>query len=317
MDDLDNLALLKKELLKEIKTVTEKAAKFKNKRETAKQQSRSMGLGDLADPTMMFVRKFRWTLKSTVLQEHFVKKVDFDFTKQVLRIQVYEVVNTAEDDINVQKWLESDMSKDILVFTTYDGCGTPMYQYELTGLMLLEDKANFDYSDSDVSTRHIGIAFEEMKRTYFGKEQNKISVPKKGFKWKIRVQGSQDSYDVKVKARPTVDIQETEINFLNAKTWIPGKATWQDLHMEMERQHDMKPVTLLTQGSQPNLELELYDMTGKEHFETWLLKGCQLVSMYVANTENEKERDKFSFKIKYPSVEYKPVKQGECNTVIK
>lgn len=31
----------------------------------------------------------------------------------------------------------------------------------------------------------------------------------------------------KVAARPNYDIEETELNFLNAKTWIAGKLTWQ------------------------------------------------------------------------------------------
>jgi T4-like virus tail tube protein gp19 len=36
-------------------------------------------------------------------------------------------------------------------------------------------------------------------------------------------------YFVKVASRPNLDIEETEINFLNAKTWIPGKASWQTM----------------------------------------------------------------------------------------
>src|SRR5579859_3720609 len=34
---------------------------------------------------------------------------------------------------------------------------------------------------------------------------------------------------VKVAARPNYDIEETELNFLNAKTWIAGKLTWQSI----------------------------------------------------------------------------------------
>ena len=32
---------------------------------------------------------------------------------------------------------------------------------------------------------------------------------------------------VKVGARPQLDIEETEINYLHGKTWIPGKASWE------------------------------------------------------------------------------------------
>lgn len=34
---------------------------------------------------------------------------------------------------------------------------------------------------------------------------------------------------VKVAARPQIEVEETEINFLNAKTYIPGKGTWQSM----------------------------------------------------------------------------------------
>ena len=34
---------------------------------------------------------------------------------------------------------------------------------------------------------------------------------------------------VKVASRPNLSIEETEINFLNAKTWIPGKASWETM----------------------------------------------------------------------------------------
>ncbi len=34
---------------------------------------------------------------------------------------------------------------------------------------------------------------------------------------------------VKVGARPQVDIEEVEINYLNGKFWIPGKATWSEM----------------------------------------------------------------------------------------
>ncbi len=33
----------------------------------------------------------------------------------------------------------------------------------------------------------------------------------------------------KVASRPNYDIEETELNFLNAKTWIAGKLTWQSI----------------------------------------------------------------------------------------
>jgi hypothetical protein len=34
---------------------------------------------------------------------------------------------------------------------------------------------------------------------------------------------------VKLAARPSLTIEETEINYLNGKTWIPGKASWETI----------------------------------------------------------------------------------------
>ena len=36
---------------------------------------------------------------------------------------------------------------------------------------------------------------------------------------------------VKVAARPSLGIDETEINYLNATTWIPGKAKWETMNV--------------------------------------------------------------------------------------
>lgn len=56
------------------------------------------------------------------------------------------------------------------------------------------------------------------------------------FRWTFEIQYccSQGGFTVakdfvKVGNRPQVDIEEIEINYLNGKMWIPGKATWQTL----------------------------------------------------------------------------------------
>jgi hypothetical protein len=49
---------------------------------------------------------------------------------------------------------------------------------------------------------------------------------------------------VKVAARPNLSVEETEVNFLNAKTWIPGKASWESI-----------TVTYIDVATQDNLPL--------------------------------------------------------------
>jgi len=57
---------------------------------------------------------------------------------------------------------------------------------------------------------------------------------KRKFRWTFRVDEicgtkSVEEHFVKLAARPNLSIEETEINFLNAKTWIPGKASWETI----------------------------------------------------------------------------------------
>lgn len=59
---------------------------------------------------------------------------------------------------------------------------------------------------------------------------------KRKFRWTFEIEfccdqgGKQVAKDfVKVGNRPQIDIEEQEINYLNGKMWIPGKATWQTM----------------------------------------------------------------------------------------
>ena len=59
-------------------------------------------------------------------------------------------------------------------------------------------------------------------------------VFKRKFRWTFRIEKIcnnkvvDDSF-VKLAARPNLTIEETEINRLNAKTWIPGKGSWETI----------------------------------------------------------------------------------------
>lgn len=65
--------------------------------------------------------------------------------------------------------------------------------------------------------------------------RNDITFKRK-FRFTFEIQGFCNNqknivpeYFVKVASRPNLSIEETEINFLNAKTWIPGKASWETI----------------------------------------------------------------------------------------
>ena len=61
-------------------------------------------------------------------------------------------------------------------------------------------------------------------------------VFKRKFRWTFEIRGFCDNeanavpeHFVKMAARPNVAIEETELNHLNAKMWIPGKASWETI----------------------------------------------------------------------------------------
>lgn len=59
-------------------------------------------------------------------------------------------------------------------------------------------------------------------------------IHKRKFRWTFEVRrqgggGNVPSSFVKMAARPNISIEETEINFLNGKTYIPGKGTWETI----------------------------------------------------------------------------------------
>ena len=58
-------------------------------------------------------------------------------------------------------------------------------------------------------------------------------VHKRKFRWTFEVNRGAGKVVptsfVKMAARPNLSIEETEINFLNGKTYIPGKGTWETI----------------------------------------------------------------------------------------
>lgn len=62
------------------------------------------------------------------------------------------------------------------------------------------------------------------------------TIIKRKFRWTMEVESNNPQcyfyvppYFCRVSARPNLSFEETEINFLNDKMWIPGKATWESI----------------------------------------------------------------------------------------
>lgn len=70
--------------------------------------------------------------------------------------------------------------------------------------------------------------------TNIGVGDNNV-IFKRKFRWTFEVESiggcefRVPAHFCKLAARPNISIEETEINFLNDKTWIPGKAAWESI----------------------------------------------------------------------------------------
>lgn len=168
--------------------------------------NRNMGLGPLGSTTTIFVRKFRWTLESQHLVEYFVNKASFNFTKKRIRMQCYEVIFGDVEDVQLQAWLESDLKDEVLTFTTYDGCGNALYQYQFHGLKVVSDTSSFDYSDSGISCRNVILSYAGRNRKFMANQKQEPE----------RKPEVSPMY-------PDSDVEDVEVNFMNTKMWIPGK----------------------------------------------------------------------------------------------
>jgi len=82
-------------------------------------------------------------------------------TDRIINLDFYEVVQ-GNKDINVLSWAEKiqDRNDETLTFTTYDGCGNPIYSYEFVGIKILSHTCSFDYACSDEVTSHLIVPYE-------------------------------------------------------------------------------------------------------------------------------------------------------------
>jgi len=128
-------------------------------------------------------------------------------------------------------------------------------------------------------------------------------IIKRKFRWKLEIEFNGGKiigpHFVKSTGRPQLDIDEAEIHFKNAVTWIPGKGKWQPItvtyidttHEELQGLYDWLATVYgqigdpdfgggpntLPQGEKAdwsgNATLTLYDGCGVL-LETWLMSSC-------------------------------------------
>ena len=149
---------------------------------------------------------------------------------------------------------------------------------------------------------------------------------KRKFRWTLEIStpcGFIPKHYVKVAGRPKLEIDDTEINFLNAVTWIPGKARWQPLSVTYRdvaandfgalyswigTVYDFNDPANLRQSEKAGwngiARLDLYDGCGK-NLETWFMASCWPQSIDFGELDYESSDEvTIDLTLRYSEIQY-------------
>ena len=155
-------------------------------------------------------------------------------------------------------------------------------------------------------------------------------IHKRKFRWTFAVDkicGSHkvEPHFVKLASRPNLSIEETEINYLNGKTWIPGKGTWETITVTyydiagddnislwnwLAAVYDFTKPDELHQGTAradyaATATLLLYDGCG-ETLESWTLTDCWPQAVNFGDLDySSSEEVTIELTLRYSQVKYK------------
>lgn len=161
---------------------------------------------------------------------------------------------------------------------------------------------------------------------------------KRKFRWTLEIQtpcGSIPKHYVKMAARPKLEVESLEINYLNATTWIPGKAKWQPIrvtYMDVASQdaggllnwiatiYNFQQEADLPQSEKSGWNgtalLTAFDGCGKP-LEMWVLKSVYPESVDFGELDyKNNEEMTIELSLRYSEVQYigmcGPTPQGCC-----
>jgi hypothetical protein len=138
---------------------------------------------------------------------------------------------------------------------------------------------------------------------------------KRKFRWSLTGLDKDDNIVipeifVKVTKRPTLQIEETEINYLSKKTWIPGKAEWESMYVTIW-DIDTEKWEAFPLENIDSLLLKLWDGCGSL-LETWELSGSEMnplkmtVSASPTTVAYDLDQTTIEARIEYFNVKYTP-----------
>lgn len=165
-------------------------------------------------------------------------------------------------------------------------------------------------------------------------------IIKRKFRWKMLIQWGPgniiNEWFVKVAARPKLAIESAEVSFLNATTWLPGKAKWEAIQVQYRDvagekgaidmmnlynwilsiynfQDSVKLQQNEKNGWYGKVFLQLYEGCGTL-LEEWMLGSCYPESVDFGGLDyGSNEEVTIDLTLKYSEVFYRGV---GCNAVI-
>lgn len=97
------------------------------------------------------------------------------------------------------------------------------------------------------------------------------------FYWKIRI-NQLEAKSVEIDTRPILNVEEKEeIDFLGNKMWVPGKPTWEKIHIELQRES----FCLIEQINKSNQISLIMSDINDNIIEIWTLKNVKLTNVFI------------------------------------
>ena len=199
---------------------------------------------------------YTWKLEGKKLCPDSVKEVKFDFLKKIIYFEAFETVDGY--DVDLHTWLESDIERETLRFTTYCEFGKPIYEYNMNGLNVLENiSGEFSNIRPAYSTRKLAISYNEFNRRSFRKGKgNSI--------YTICLAGDKAEFEL----IPLISIIVHKGNIREVSLKIPKPDCI-----------ELKLINDLVSGLKPTLILNEYNKIEEQAIRSITLDKCELLNI--------------------------------------
>lgn len=105
-----------------------------------------------------FIMDSRWLLESEGLEAHSVKSVKFDYAKNAINIEAFEILDG--DKIPISEWVDSSFDEKTIKFISLNESGNEIFSRVYTGLTVVKNQLGFSYNSMKPAIRKISIKYQ-------------------------------------------------------------------------------------------------------------------------------------------------------------